>query len=127
MRKLLILTILGISAPAVADKSISHSANGTVTQRLDARDLAKALPIIPRADALDIAQKRVPGTVVNAEIETNDGIRTWQVDIRPPARGLVRLWLNANTGAFLRGWSSSRSTVTPAQAGVHGSQIQAMS
>ena len=68
----------------------------------DPRDIARRLPIIPMAQAGAIALKRVPGTLLDAEIETNDGIRTWQIDIRANDGHRVRMWLNANTGAFLK-------------------------
>ena len=54
------------------------------------------------AQAGAIALKRVPGTLLDAEIETNDGIRTWQIDVQAKDGHRVRIWLNANSGAFLR-------------------------
>lgn len=68
----------------------------------DPRDIARRLPIIPVAQAGAIALKRVPGTLLDAEIETNDGIRTWQIDIQAKDGRKVSMWLNANSGAFLR-------------------------
>jgi uncharacterized membrane protein YkoI len=103
MRAILLLTAMGFAGPALAAEGASHSINGTVTQNFyDPRDIARKLPMIPLTQASEIALRRVPGTVSHAEIETNDGIRTWQVDVESNDRRHVRLWLNANTGAFLR-------------------------
>jgi len=100
---LVLLAMTGLTPATLAGQSVSHSANGTVTRKLDdPRDIARRLPLIPAARASEIALGRVPGTVLEMEIETNDGIRTWQVDIQPETGRPVRIWLNANTGGFLR-------------------------
>lgn len=100
---LLFFLVLGLATPGLAAKSVSHAANGTVTKKLDdPRDLARKSPVIPAARASEIAVARVPGTILGMEIETNDGIRTWQVDVAANAGGTMRLWLKASTGEFLR-------------------------
>ncbi|HKU64226.1 MAG TPA: PepSY domain-containing protein [Rhizomicrobium sp.] len=123
-RSLLLVLALSLAAPALAkgadrsshsfsssshsryagsDQNSSQNRNSdTRTDLNDWRDVLRRLPVIPVAQAADIAQQRVPGTLLHAEIETNDGIRTWQLDIQPRTGHSVRLWLNANTGAFLR-------------------------
>jgi uncharacterized membrane protein YkoI len=98
---LILFVALSPATPALADESASRSVNSTVNLH-DRRDALRHLPIIPVAQASEIARGRAPGAVIDAEIETNDGIRTWQVDIQTVAGRKVRLWLNANTGAFLR-------------------------
>lgn len=97
------LLLAALVAPALADVAASQSgtANGTV-HRDDRRDLARRTPVMPVAQAQAIAVRRVPGTVLAAVIETNDGIRTWQIDIRTAQGGTTRLWLNAGTGEILR-------------------------
>jgi uncharacterized membrane protein YkoI len=81
--------------------SWSTASSSTVNPR-DPRDIVRRLPVVPLADASAIALGRVSGTLLAAEIETNDGIRTWQIDIQANDGHRVRMWLNANTGAFLR-------------------------
>jgi uncharacterized membrane protein YkoI len=90
-------------APALADISASQStsSNGTVNL-YDRRDIARRAPVMPLADAAAIAVRHVPGTVLASAIETNDGIRTWQIDVLAKNGGTVRLWLNAANGAVLR-------------------------
>ena len=104
MHNRLAVILLIVSAPAaLADVSqtSSSSANGAVNLH-DRRDIARHAPIMPAADAVAIAVKRVPGKVLAAEIETDDGIRTWQIDILADKGGKVRLWLNAANGDFLK-------------------------
>ena len=98
------LCLMGaLAAPALADVSASQSATTNSTVRLDdRRDIARRAPVMPKADAEAIAVKRVPGQVLASAIETNDGIRTWQIDILAPEGRKVRLWLNAANGTVLK-------------------------
>jgi uncharacterized membrane protein YkoI len=104
MRHGIILLLLAVSVtPALADASASHSASSNDTVHLDdRRDIARRAPVMPVADAVALAVKRVPGTVLATAIETNDGIRTWQIDILAEKGGKVRLWLNAANGEILK-------------------------
>lgn len=89
--------------PALADNSASQSASSNSKVYLyDRRDIARRAPVMPLADAAAIAVKRVPGTVLVTAIETNDSIRTWQIDVLTTKGGTVRLWLNATNGDVLR-------------------------
>lgn len=105
--------ILLLAAPTQAADSTANSSrtsdgNSASTSsaksinRDDPRDIARRLAVIPVAQANAIALKRVPGKLLHAEIETNDGSRTWQIDIQAKDGHRVRMWLNANTGAFLK-------------------------
>ena len=98
MRHFLLLAGALLAAPAMAQ---SQSSSATVNLN-DPRDIARRAPVMPLAEASTIATKRVPGTVLGAMVETNDGIRTWQIDIQETNGHKVRMWLNANTGAFLK-------------------------
>jgi uncharacterized membrane protein YkoI len=100
IRSLLIPAWLLLAAPAAA-QGASATSSSTVNPN-DPRDIARRLPVIKLAQAGEIALKRVPGTVLGAMVETNDGIRTWQIDVQANDGHKVRMWLNANTGAFLR-------------------------
>ena len=81
--------------------SWSTSSSTTVNPG-DPRDLARRTPVMPLTRAGAIALERVPGKLLDAEVETNDGIRTWQMDIQAKDGRRIRMWLNASTGAFLR-------------------------
>ena len=99
-RLALLLPLLLLAAPAMA-QSWSSSSSTTVNLN-DPRDIARRAPVLSLAEASDLALKRVPGTVLDAMVETNDGIRTWQIDIAEANGHRVRMWLNANSGAFLK-------------------------
>ena len=107
------LSVLLLTVPAHADSSSANSSRTTNGDSVstssaktvnpdDPRDIARRLPVMPVAQASAIALKRVPGKLLHTEIETNDGIRTWQIDIQANDGHRVRMWLNANTGAFLK-------------------------
>ena len=101
--RIALVLAVALAGPALADTAASHSASTNDTVNLtDKRDIARRAPVMPKDDAVAIAVKRVPGTVQAAAIETNDGIRTWQIDIQPATGKQVRLWLNASNGEILR-------------------------
>jgi uncharacterized membrane protein YkoI len=91
-----------LAAPAQAQSSSSSSSSSRTVNPNDPRDIARRAPVMPVAQASEIALKRVRGTVLGAMIETNDGIRTWQIDIQANDGQRVRIWLNASTGVFLK-------------------------
>lgn len=99
---LALLPLLLLTAPALAQSASRSSSTSSTVNLNDPRDISRRAPLMPVADATAIALKRVPGTVLGAMIETNDGIRTWQIDIQSNSSHKVRMWLNANTGAFLK-------------------------
>src|SRR5690349_3018786 len=101
MRTLAILALLLLPAAPAAAQSASASSSSTVNPD-DPRDIARRAPMLPLAEASALALKRVPGTVLGAMVETNDGIRTWQIDIAQANGHHVRMWLNASTGDFLK-------------------------
>jgi uncharacterized membrane protein YkoI len=84
------------------DGNSASTASAKSINRDDPRDIARRLPVMPLAQASAIALQRVPGRLLDAEIETNDGIRTWQIDVQANDGHMVRMWLNASTGAFLK-------------------------
>lgn len=104
MRNWIVLFLVGaLATPALADATVSQAASANNTVNLyDRRDIAKRAPTMPLADATAIAVRRVPGTVLAAAIETNDGLRTWQIDILATGGKRVRLWLNASNGDVLK-------------------------
>jgi uncharacterized membrane protein YkoI len=101
-RPAILLSIILLAAPAAAQSSSSSSSTATTINPDDPRDVARRLPVMPLTRAGAIALERFPGKLLDAEIETNDGIRTWQIDIQAKDGHRVRMWLNANTGEFLK-------------------------
>jgi len=101
--RIALFLLLASVTSALADASASQSVSSNDTVHLDdRRDIARRAPVMAVANAAAIAVKRVPGTVLATAIETNDGIRTWQIDILADKGVKVRLWLNASTGDILR-------------------------
>src|SRR5690242_9339551 len=97
MRRPILVLLLLLTAPAMMParaQSASASSSSTVNPD-DPRDIARRAPVLPLAEASTLALKRVPGTVLGAMVETNDGIRTWQIDIAQANGHRVRMWLNA--------------------------------
>jgi uncharacterized membrane protein YkoI len=90
------------SSSRTTDGNSASTSSATSINRDDPRDIARRLSVMPLTQAGAIALKRVPGKLLHAEIETNDGIRTWQIDIQAKDGRRVRMWLNANSGAFLK-------------------------
>jgi uncharacterized membrane protein YkoI len=90
-----------LAAPALADTEASSSAStNSMTSSASATMTVPRPPMMPAADAVAIAVKQVPGTVLGVERETDNGIRLWQVDISTGA-GVTRLYLDGHTGEVL--------------------------
>lgn len=52
--------------------------------------------------AMAIALQRVPGQVVKAELDYDDGMLVYEIDIRTAEGRKYELKIDANTGAILR-------------------------
>lgn len=69
---------------------------------VEARALLQRGEILPLARILDVAQRRVPGDVIEVELEHEDGGWEYEVKVLTPA-GLVRkITLDARSGAVLK-------------------------
>jgi uncharacterized membrane protein YkoI len=56
---------------------------------------------MPLTAILEIVAQRQPGTVLDAELETEDGVLTYKIDLLSDAGRKVRLRLNARSGEIL--------------------------
>ena len=110
---------LALAVPAFADDSSSNSssnsssANGRTTTRNsssnsnhrddqdDARDALRRGRVMPLTAILEIAFKRERGTVLEVELDTEDRILTYKIDLLSDAGRKVRMRLNARTGEIL--------------------------
>ncbi len=81
--------------------SQSHSSTTTQFDQDDARDALRKGKVMPLTAILEIAGKREPGTVLDAELETENGVLTYKIDILSDAGRKARLRLNARTGDII--------------------------
>ena len=116
---ILVLMVPAAIAPAWADSSSSSSSsnssstNGKTTTRNssrssnrrddqdDARDALRQGKVMPLTSILENAARRERGTVLEVELETEDGILTYKIDLLSEAGRKVRMRLNARTGEIL--------------------------
>ena len=56
---------------------------------------------MPLTAILEIVFRRVPGTVLEAELETEDGVLTYKIDLLSDAGRKMRVRLNARSGEIL--------------------------
>ncbi|SOD54305.1 PepSY domain-containing protein [Pseudoxanthomonas wuyuanensis] len=69
---------------------------------LEARELLKRGEILPLAHILDVVQARVPGDVIEVELDRDDDGWEYKVKVLTPT-GLVRkITLNARNGAVIK-------------------------
>ena len=117
---MMVLTAPAVIAPAWADSSSSSSssnsssANGRTTTRNsnsnsnhrddqdDARDALRQGKVMPLTAILEIAARRERGTVLEVELETEDGVLTYKIDLLSEAGRKVRMRLNARNGEILK-------------------------
>lgn len=78
----------------------SHSSSSQSDQD-DARDALRRGKVMPLTAILEIVARREPGTVLDAELETEDGVLTYKIDLLSDAGRKVRFRLNARTGEVL--------------------------
>jgi uncharacterized membrane protein YkoI len=113
----LVLTAPAVMSPAWADSSSSSSSssstNGRTTTRSsnsnsnhrddqdDARDALRQGKVMSLTAILEIAAKRERGTVLEVELETDDGIPIYKIDLLSEAGRKVRMRLNARNGEIL--------------------------
>ncbi len=86
-----VLSLFPVSA-ALADKD----------DHVEARALLQRGEILPLAQILEVAQRRVPGDVIEVELEREDRGWEYKVKVLTPT-GLVRkITLNARNGAVVK-------------------------
>jgi uncharacterized membrane protein YkoI len=113
-------TALMLAAPAHADSASSSSSssassnNGQTTTRSssssskhrddqdDARDALRRGRVMPLTAILEIAFKRERGTVLEVELDTEQGVLVYQIELLSESGRKVEMWINARSGEFMR-------------------------
>lgn len=68
----------------------------------EARLLLQRGEILPLTDILEIAQRRVPGDVLEAELEREDSGWQYKIKLLTPTGQIRKVTLNARNGAVLK-------------------------
>jgi len=92
---LLLLAALLAAVPArhaLADKD----------DHIEARELLQRGEIVPLARILDVVQQRVPGDVIEVELDREDGTWRYKVKVLTPTGRVRKLYLDARNGAVLK-------------------------
>lgn len=92
------------SSSSTSSNSSQHSESHSSITRFDqddARDALRQGKVMPLTAILEIVARRTPGTVLDAELETEDGVLTYKIDILSDAGRKTRVRLNARSGAIL--------------------------
>ena len=86
-----IAAILPVSV-AMADKS----------DHIEARELLRRGEIVPLAQILEVVGHRVPGDVIEVELERDDGVWEYKVKVLTATGRVRKLTLDARNGAVLK-------------------------
>ncbi len=68
----------------------------------DARDALRRGRVMPLTAILEIAFKRERGTVLEVELDTEDGVLVYEIELLSESGRKVEMWINARTGEFRR-------------------------
>ena len=77
---------------ALADKS----------DHIEARELLRRGEIVPLAQILEVVGHRVPGDVIEVELERDDGVWEYKVKVLTATGRVRKLTLDARNGAVLK-------------------------
>jgi uncharacterized membrane protein YkoI len=119
---LALATALLLAAPAShADETSSSSSSSSVSRngnsnsnsrnnsnqnsnrdQDDARDALRRGRVMPLTAILEIAFKRERGTVLEVELDTEDGVLVYEIELLSESGRKVEMWINARTGEFRR-------------------------
>lgn len=69
---------------------------------VEARELLKRGEIVPLAQILEVVAKRVPGDVIEVELEREEGLWEYKVKVLTPTGRVRKLYLDARNGAVLK-------------------------
>ena len=92
---LLVLAALLAAMPA-------HHALAGKDDHIEARELLRRGEIVPLARILEVVQQRVPGDVIEVELEREDGRWEYKVKVLTPTGRVRKLYLDARNGAVLK-------------------------
>lgn len=68
----------------------------------EARELLRRGQIVPLARVLEAVQKRVPGDVIEVELDRDDGQWRYKVKVLTPTGQVRKLYLDASNAAVTR-------------------------
>lgn len=102
----IISRIRSFAAPLALIAAATLSSPGTVLagkeDHVEARELLRRGQILPLDRILDIAQRHVPGDVIEVELEREERGWEYEVKVLTPAGRVRKISLNARTGAVLK-------------------------
>jgi uncharacterized membrane protein YkoI len=99
-RRLLLLAALAAAfAPADADARRGRGRGGDHDEAREAYEHGEALSL---AQILRLAQRQVPGEVLDVELEREHGRLVYEIEILTPSGRVRQLILDARTGALLQ-------------------------
>ena len=81
-----------------SQKQNSHTHN----DQDDARNALRQGKVMPLTAILEIAFRREKGTVLELELETENGVLTYEIELLSESGRKVQMWINARTGEILR-------------------------
>jgi hypothetical protein len=68
----------------------------------DAREALRRGQVMPLTAILEIVFKRERGTVLEVELDTEDGVLVYEIRLLSESGRKVEFWINARTGEFRR-------------------------
>ncbi|WP_024867574.1 PepSY domain-containing protein [Pseudoxanthomonas suwonensis] len=77
----------------------AHHALAGKDDHIEARELLQRGEIVPLARILAVVQQRVPGDVIEVELEREDGRWEYKVKVLTPTGQVRKLYLDARNGA----------------------------
>ncbi len=83
-------------------KSSSSHTSHTHNDQDDARAALRQGKVMPLSAILDIVFKREKGTVLELELETENGILTYEIELLSESGRKVQMWVNARSGEILK-------------------------
>jgi uncharacterized membrane protein YkoI len=98
IRPLLLPLLIGI----VAILPVSAVLAGKKSDHIEARELLRRGEIVPLAQILEVVGHRVPGDVIEVELERDDGVWEYKVKVLTATGRVRKLTLDARNGAVLK-------------------------
>ena len=84
------------------NRNASSQNSSSSNDQDDARDALRRKQVMPLTAILEIAFKREKGTVLEVELETEDGVLTYKIELLSEAGRKVLMWINARNGDILK-------------------------
>lgn len=69
---------------------------------VEARELLRRGEIVPLARVLEVVRQRVPGDVIEVELDRDDGLWRYKVKVLTPAGQVRKLYLDARNANVVR-------------------------